>query len=98
MGTVTTSGNVAFLALATALPFVCAAALAYAGLAAARRPGWLTATAVTIFPLVVFCTAVNQIVTGPERSVALLLTPLYYVLAVLCATVAARRGRALHSA
>jgi hypothetical protein len=91
IGTATTSGNVAFGALATALPFICAAALAYASLTAARRPGWLTATAVTIFPLVVFCTAVNQIVTGPNRSDAILLTPLYY-LAVLLATIAHRRG------
>ena len=53
LGTVTTSGNVAFMALATALPYICAAALAYACSTAARRPGWLTATAVTTFPLVV---------------------------------------------
>jgi hypothetical protein len=92
IGTVTTSGNVAFVALATALPFICAAALAYASLTAAGRPGWLTATAVTIFPLVVFCTAVNQITTGRERSNAILLTPLYYAAAVLLATAAHRRG------
>ena len=91
-GTITTSGNVAFMALATALPFICAAALAYASFTVARRPGWLTATAVTIFPLVAFCTAVNQIVTGPNRSDAILLTPLYYALAVLLATIAHRRG------
>jgi hypothetical protein len=75
LGTITTSGNVAFMALATALPFICAAALIYASLTSARRPGWLPAAAVTIFPLVVFCTKVNQIVTGPNRSDAILLTP-----------------------
>jgi len=91
LGTVTTAGNVAFLALATALPFICAAALTYASFTAARRPGWLTATAVTTFPLVVFCTAVNQVVTGPHRSDAILLTPLYYALAVVLATIAHRR-------
>ena len=89
--TVTTSGNVAFMALATALPFICAAALAYAAFTAARRPGWLTATVVTIFPLVVFCTAVSQVVMGPGRSDAIL-TPLYYVLAAVLAASAHRRG------
>ena len=93
MGTITTSGNVAFMALATVLPFICAAALVYASLTAARRSGWLTATAVTIFPLVVFTTAVNQIVTGPNRSDAILLMPLYYALAVVLAIIAHRIGR-----
>ena len=87
-----TSGMVAFAALATALPFICVAGLVYAGFITARRPGWLAATAVTIFPLVVFCTAVNQIITGPYRSDAILLTPLYYVLAVVVVTVAGRRA------
>ena len=90
--TVTTSGNVAFMALATAVPFICAAALAYAAFTAVRRPGWLTATVVTIFPLVVFCTAVNQVVMGPGRSDAILITPLYYVLAAVLAASAHRRG------
>jgi hypothetical protein len=68
------------------------AALAFASLTAAGRAGWLTATAITIFPLVVFCTAVNQIITGPKRSDAILLTPLYYAAAVLVATIAHRHG------
>jgi hypothetical protein len=93
VGTMAASGNVAFEALATALPFVCATALVYAGFITARRPGWLSAIAVTIFPLVVFCTAVNQIVMGPYRSDVLLLTPLYYVLVVSLVTVTGRRAR-----
>ena len=98
-GTVTTSGNVALMALATALPFVCVAALVYAGSTVRRRPGWLTATAITIFPLVLFCTAVNQVVMGPSRSDVVLLAPLYYALAaVLLATVTRRRGHRRPSA
>ena len=93
LGTVSTSGNVAYAALATALPFVGAAALVYAGLAVRRWSGWLTATAVTVFPLVVFCTAVNQVVMGARRSDIVLLTPLCYALALLLVAIAARRGR-----
>jgi hypothetical protein len=42
---------------------------------------------------VVFCTAVNQVITGPYRSDAILLAPLYYALAVLLAAIAHRRAR-----
>lgn len=93
LGTITTSGNVAFAALATALPFVCAAALVYASRTAARQPGWLIAIAVTIFPLIVFCTAVNQVITGPYRSEAILFTPLYYASVVFLLIIAHRQRR-----
>lgn len=93
LGTITTSGNVALAVLATVLPVASALALAYAALVAIRHPGWLAATAVTVFPLVVFATMVNQVIMGSNRSDAALLTPLYYVLAVVLGTLAYRRGR-----
>jgi hypothetical protein len=93
LGTITTSGNVAFAVLATVLAVVSGLALAYAAIITGRHPGWLTATAVTVFPLVVFSTMVTEIVSGFSRPTVVLGTPLYYVFALVLGTLAHHQGR-----
>lgn len=93
LGTITTSGNVALAVLATVLALVSALALVCAAVITGRHPGWLTATAVTIFPLVLVSTAVSEIVSGFSRPAVVLGTPLYYVLALVLGTLAHRQGR-----
>lgn len=65
-GTMTTSGMVAFTALATVLPFVAVAALGYAAWLEGRHPGWLFAVMASVFPVVVCCLLVHVDVTARD--------------------------------
>ncbi|GAA1853918.1 hypothetical protein [Microlunatus capsulatus] len=95
IGTMTTSGNIAFSVLATVLPFVGGLALLVAGLRSRRHPGWSVAIAVAAFPVVVFCTTTSQMVNSTQAAERAWY-PLYY-LAVLTtvAVVHRRRNRQL---
>lgn len=92
IGTMATSGNVAFAALAAVLPGVGGAAVLIAALVNGRHPGWPSAIAVAAFPVVLFCTLTSQMV-NPDRSAERALFPLYYVLVVTAVALVHHRGR-----
>lgn len=92
VGTMSTSGNVAFAVLATVLPFVGGAAVVVAALEGHRHPGWPAAIAVAAVPVVLFCTIVSQAV-NPVQAGPRTLIPLGYVLVVGVVAAGCRRGR-----
>lgn len=92
VGTMATSGNVAFAALAVVLPVVGGAAVLTSALFSHRLPGWPTAIAIAALPVVLFCTLVSQSVNQAQAD-GRALFPLYYVLVVVAVALVHRRGR-----
>ncbi len=88
-GTMTTSGMVAFMALATALPFAAVAAVGYAAWVDRRRPGWLLAVLMSVFPVVVCCLLIHVDVTARDGARVGLGSMLYLVVIVVV-------GRLMH--
>ncbi|WP_375423826.1 hypothetical protein [uncultured Friedmanniella sp.] len=92
VGTMATSGNVAFAALAVTLPFVGGAAILVAALTSRRHPGWPAAIAVATLPVVVFCTVASQMV-NPQHSADRAFFPLYYLVAVASVALVHHRAK-----
>lgn len=92
VGTMATSGNVAFAALAVVLPVVGGASVLTAALLTRRHPGWPSAIAIAAFPVVFFCTLVSQSVNRAQAD-GRALFPLYYLLVVVAVALVHRRGR-----
>lgn len=90
VGTMSTSGNVAFAALAAVLPVVTLIAVVTAAARSSRHPGWAAAVAIATFPIVVFCTIASQIV-NPYQATERAFYPLYYLLVVVTVALAHRR-------
>jgi hypothetical protein len=92
IGTMATSGNVAFAALATVLPAVGVIAILSAALVSGRHPGWPSAIAVAAFPVVLFCT-IASVVVNPYQAAERAFYPVYYLLAVAAVAVIHHHGR-----
>lgn len=92
IGTMATSGNVAFAALATVLPVVGVLAILTAALVSRRHPGWPSAIAVAAFPVVLFCT-IASVMVNRYQAADRAFYPVYYLLAVAAVAVIDHHGR-----